>query len=570
MSYIGQQLPADTFSGFVTDAFTGDGSATTFTLSKAPFSENTLIVVINNVIQRPTTNFTVSGTTLTIVGTAVASGDVIYAIHLGGPVASTLASKVDVNGLSDGIILDADADTTISADTDDQIDVKIGGTDALTVTGTALTGNALATIGAAGTASTVAGIPLFSDTSNGSIYSHDVSGTDNTAANNTAFGLNALDAITTGDNNIAIGKDAGTSLNTGSSNVFIGYEAGKDGQTVLGCTFVGEQAGRANTEDSNTGIGRDALYTNTTGRFNVAVGDGALTTMNDTGSLDEADFNVAVGYQALSNLTTGYKTVAIGYQAGNRGTTTRGSCYVGYQTYGSQTGNGGNNYFGNSSAQAMEGGYYNNGHGTAVHASITSGYSNIAIGHDAGYGITSGFNNIHIGYKTGAGGGDREYAILIGHGDGINAFPDGGANTIRMGKRTSYISNTFTSNATWSHSSDERYKKDIQDNTNCGLDFINELRPITYKWKAPSELDTDLPEYDKDKTEADYTKKNYGLIAQEVKAALDKLSITDFEGWRVDPEHAKDRQEVSEQMFVYPLIKAVQELSAKVKALEDA
>ena len=570
MSYIGQQLPADTFSGFVTDAFTGDGSATTFTLSKAPFSEDTLIVVINNVIQKPTTNFTVSGTTLTIVGTAVASGDVIYAIHLGGPVASTLASKVDVNGLSDGIILDADADTTISADTDDQIDVKIGGTDALTVTGTALTGNALATIGAAGTASTVAGIPLFSDTSNGSIYTHDVSGTDNTAANNTAFGLNALDAITTGDNNIAIGKDAGTSLNTGSSNVFIGYEAGKDGQTVLGCTFVGEQAGRANTEDSNTGIGRDALYTNTTGRFNVAVGDGALTTMNDTGSLDEADFNVAVGYQALSNLTTGYKTVAIGYQAGNRGTTTRGSCYVGYQTYGSQTGNGGNNYFGNSSAQAMEGGYYNNGHGTAVHASITSGYSNIAIGHDAGYGITSGFNNIHIGYKTGAGGGDREYAILIGHGDGINAFPDGGANTIRMGKRTSYISNTFTSNATWSHSSDERYKKDIQDNTNCGLDFINELRPITYKWKAPSELDTDLPEYDKDKTEADYTKKNYGLIAQEVKAALDKLSITDFEGWRVDPEHAKDRQEVSEQMFVYPLIKAVQELSAKVKALEDA
>ena len=85
MSYIGQGLPADTFQGFVTDSFTGDGSATTFTLSKEPFSEDTLIVVINNVIQKPTTNFTVSGTTLTIVGTAVASGDVIYAIHMGGP-----------------------------------------------------------------------------------------------------------------------------------------------------------------------------------------------------------------------------------------------------------------------------------------------------------------------------------------------------------------------------------------------------------------------------------------------------------------------------------------------------
>ena len=30
-------------------------------------------------------------------------------------------NKVDVNGTADGIILDADADTTISADTDDQI-----------------------------------------------------------------------------------------------------------------------------------------------------------------------------------------------------------------------------------------------------------------------------------------------------------------------------------------------------------------------------------------------------------------------------------------------------------------
>ncbi len=47
MSYIGQGLPADTFQGFVTDSFTGDGSATTFTLSKEPFSEDTLIVVIN-------------------------------------------------------------------------------------------------------------------------------------------------------------------------------------------------------------------------------------------------------------------------------------------------------------------------------------------------------------------------------------------------------------------------------------------------------------------------------------------------------------------------------------------
>ena len=169
MSYIGQQLPADVFSGFTTDSFTGDGSATTFTLSKAPFSEDGLIVVINNVIQQPTTNFTVSGTTLTIVGTAVANGDPLYAIHTSGAVPSTLASKVDVNGVSDAIILDADADTTISADTDDQIDFKAGGTDIFQLTATTATFNDGVTITTADNTDTLTLISTDADGSGGPI-----------------------------------------------------------------------------------------------------------------------------------------------------------------------------------------------------------------------------------------------------------------------------------------------------------------------------------------------------------------------------------------------------------------
>jgi hypothetical protein len=141
MSYIGQTLPADSFQGFTTDSFAGDGSATTFTLSKTPFNESALLVVINNVVQKPTTNFTVSGTTLTIVGTAVASGDVIYATHIGGALPIGQAASLDLNGASDQLILDADADTTISADTDDQIDFKAGGTDVMSMTATGLTIN---------------------------------------------------------------------------------------------------------------------------------------------------------------------------------------------------------------------------------------------------------------------------------------------------------------------------------------------------------------------------------------------------------------------------------------------
>jgi hypothetical protein len=624
MSYIGRQNLGGAYRQLDDISSGFDGSDTTHTMqvnsqNVTVGDVNQIILSLGGVIQKPGTDFTVSGSVLTFT-TAPAANTSFFAILLGSDNGGTVTP-------TDGSV------------TNDKISSAL-----TTIAG-------LTSAGAAGTATSIAGIPFYKNDT-GSVYTHDVSGTDSTAFgidaldaittgdNNTvvgsgaggglttghrntlmgqgagillteathtvaignaaasgydtetnniaighvalggsvaggeynvAIGNNTLDALTSADNNVAIGYNAGTAITTGGTNTLVGYEAGKDMTTQTGCTFIGEQSGRANTGSSNTALGRDTLYTNTNGQYNVAIGDGALTTMNDSGGTDEADFNVAIGYQACSNLTTGYKTNAIGYQAGNRGTTTNYNVLIGYQCYGPQTGNGGNNLIGGASGgSSMTTANYNNGLGAACFPNLTTGYSNIALGHDAGTGITEGYNNIHIGYKTNAGGGDRQYAILIGHGDGINTFSDGGANTIRMGKRTHYISNTFTSNATWSHSSDERYKKDIQDNTNCGLDFINELRPITYKWKAPSELDTDLPEYDKDKTEADYTKKNYGLIAQEVKAALDKFSITDFEGWRIDPEHAKDRQEVSEQMFVYPLIKAVQELSAKVKALEEA
>ena len=57
----------------------------------------------------------------------------------------------------------------------------------------------------------------------------------------------------------------------------------------------------------------------------------------------------------------------------------------------------------------------------------------------------------------------------------------------------------------------------------------------------------------------------YGFIAQEVKTALDKHNITDFNGWT---EGSDGVQGISYEMFVMPLVKAVQELSAKVTALE--
>ena len=128
------------------------------------------------------------------------------------------------------------------------------------------------------------------------------------------------------------------------------------------------------------------------------------------------------------------------------------------------------------------------------------------------------------------------------------------------------VYNSYTANASWSRISDERYKKDITDNTDCGLDFINELRPVTFKFKAPSELDSNLPDYDASNDKATYENKMYGLIAQEVKSAMATHNITDFGGH--DEIEGSGIQAISQEMFVHPLIKAVQELSAQVTTLQ--
>jgi len=62
--------------------------------------------------------------------------------------AQVFTNGVDVNGGADTVILDADADTTISAPTDDQIDIEISGADDFTFTAntfTALSGSSIAT-----------------------------------------------------------------------------------------------------------------------------------------------------------------------------------------------------------------------------------------------------------------------------------------------------------------------------------------------------------------------------------------------------------------------------------------
>jgi hypothetical protein len=144
MAYLGN-TPADRFASYKYQDLTG-GSGTSFTLDH-PSTTNGLRVVINNVIQEPTEAYSVSGTALTLTG-SVSTTDDFYVVFLEQAILSAQVPEkqtdgsyvylgdVDING--NELILDADADTSITADTDDQIDIKIGGSDVASFTSNGL------------------------------------------------------------------------------------------------------------------------------------------------------------------------------------------------------------------------------------------------------------------------------------------------------------------------------------------------------------------------------------------------------------------------------------------------
>ena len=68
---------------FTVDNFTGNGSATTFTMTDTPYSANSILVTVDGIVQTASTNYTVSGTTLSFGSSAPDSGAVITVVHLG-------------------------------------------------------------------------------------------------------------------------------------------------------------------------------------------------------------------------------------------------------------------------------------------------------------------------------------------------------------------------------------------------------------------------------------------------------------------------------------------------------
>ena len=128
---------------------------------------------------------------------------------------------------------------------------------------------------------------------------------------------------------------------------------------------------------------------------------------------------------------------------------------------------------------------------------------------------------------------------------GGNIIPEAD-NAYNLGSSAREVSAIFTANAV--QVSDETKKENIKD-CDLGVDFINTLKPKSYKMKGLEE------------GHLDYNKKHYGLIAQE----LIGTKLNDSVFGDKDGEYSLAYNDI-----IAPLIKAVQELSAKVEALENA
>jgi len=131
MAYIGKSIESGTFSVLDTSGNTYNGSNTTFSLGSQVGSPAQLLVSHDGVIQKPGTDYSLaSGGTQITFSTAPASGASIFIVEISGAVGGPLDS--DLNGAE--LILDADGDTSITADTDDQIDIKIANADHVKLT----------------------------------------------------------------------------------------------------------------------------------------------------------------------------------------------------------------------------------------------------------------------------------------------------------------------------------------------------------------------------------------------------------------------------------------------------
>lgn len=231
-----------------------------------------------------------------------------------------------------------------------------------------------------------------------------------------------------------------------------------------------------------------------------------------------------------------------------------------------------------------------NGENTALGGlagfNMLTGVNNVALGYRSTYDATSASNSVAVGFRALTGLTNAQACTAIGT-DALRFMVSGsvasgtGTNRIGIGNNTRVSGNdqvqigdsstTTYVFGTVQNRSDARDKADIRD-TALGLDFINALRPVDYRWDMRDDYFEKDEEGNLVPLPKDGSKKrsrfHHGLIAQEVKATCDALGV-DFGGYQ---DHAvnggDDVLTVGYDELIGPLIRAVQEIAAKQAAIE--
>jgi hypothetical protein len=261
-------------------------------------------------------------------------------------------------------------------------------------------------------------------------------------------------------------------------------------------------------------------------------------------SLTSGDQNVALGTQTLNDVNTGSDNVAVGYNSGSSITSGTKNTIVGYNTDVSDAGAINRTGLGNGiTLGANNSVVLGNNDVTAVYMAQDSGATVHCAKVEVEGNISAGF----VGQFKNDGNDANRYGLNV-----VAGADDGSGTTYYLackdgdGDSVGFIANTSGTFAL-TDVSDQRLKKNIVDTSIKGIEKINQLKVRDFDWKKSGE------------------KTVGGFIAQEVKdvfpQAVNETNTT------VDGE--ENIMGVSRDMLVPLLIKAVQELSAKVTELEN-
>lgn len=380
---------------------------------------------------------------------------------------------------------------------------------------------------------------------------------------NTAIGGNSLGNNNNGIDNTAIGYNS-LSNNYGSNNVAIGSNAlyrnpGRGELVAVGYNALynnGYNAYGYSEAQYNTAVGYEALYTNTSGASNTSVGynsmreniEGDENAAFGSNSLyyNNADMNSAFGSNALQNNTSGEGNSAFGSYSLNYNTTGSSNVAIGLYSMEYSTSGGSNTAIGANSLNSNSSGTGNTAVGESSMSGTTTGSYNTAVGQLAGPSDATYWESTSIGFLAQASAG----------------------NQVRIG--SSWIG-SVGGYASWSNLSDIRFKKNVNENV-PGIDFIMNLRPVTYNMdvnKINEHLNINEHVRNNDKLQSAIASKEAelqtGFIAQEVEETAKSLGF-EFSG--VDsPDNENDFYGLRYAEFVVPLVKAIQEQQTIIEAL---